>query len=239
MNVREILNATPLFVVVGIGILLSMVMCVISLRKAKKQALKIGFTKEEINGIIKSSSIFSIVPSIAIVIGVVSLSAVLGVPWSWFRLSVVGSLVYELTAAGLVTSAAGYDSLSGFIESSDISLIPTVFMVMSISILAGIVLNFFFGKKYQSSLMNYRNKDEKWGPLALSYTTLALVAVLAPVQVFNGPVHALTLVSSSIFAYILVKIINKYSINWLSEFVLSLSLIFGMASSLAWEALIL
>lgn len=39
-----------------------------------------------------------------------SLSAVLGVPWSWFRLSVVGAVSYELTAAEMVSDALGFQS---------------------------------------------------------------------------------------------------------------------------------
>lgn len=239
MSVREILNSRILYMAVGTGIATIIVFCIISFKHATKRALEIGFTREEIKKIIKSSCIFSIIPSVAIVIGVISLSSVLGVPWAWFRLSVVGSLVYELTAAGMVTSAAGYDSLAGFIESSDVDLIPIIFLVMSISILAGIVCNFFFGKKYQGSLLEFKKGNDEFGSLAMSYATLALIAVFAPAQIFKGLVSTLTLVTSAVFAYLLLVIIKKYKINWLKEFVLAFSLIFGMMSAVLWESLLL
>src|SRR5699024_11307005 len=91
--------------------------------------------KDKLKQIIKSSIIFTIVPSLAIVIALFSLASVLGVPLSWFRLSVVGSLAYELLAAEMTVSAVGYESLSQFIGTDDISLIPTVLYVMGFSII--------------------------------------------------------------------------------------------------------
>lgn len=239
MTVREILNSKFLYVAVGTGVITTIILCIISFRHASKRALEIGFTKEDIKKIVKSSCVFSIIPSIAIVVGVISLSSVLGVPWSWFRLSVVGSLLYELTAAGMVTSAAGYDSLAGFIDSSDVDLIPTIFLVMSISILAGIVSNFFFGKKYQGSLRTFKEGNDEWGSLVMSYATLALMAVLTPAQIFKGLVPTLTLVTSGLFAFLQMVIVKKYNVKWLQEFILAFSLIFGMMSAVLWESLLL
>src|SRR5699024_7958696 len=97
------------------------------------------FSREKLKKIVKSSIIFTIVPSIAIVIALFSLASVLGIPWSWFRLSVVGSLAYELMAAEMTVTGAGYDSLGQFVASGDISSVGTIMFVMSISIIGGIV----------------------------------------------------------------------------------------------------
>ena len=112
MTFNEIMNSPLLYALVGAGIVYILIFCVITLRKAYRHGLEIGLTKEKLKTAITSSAIYSIVPSISIVIGLFSLAAVLGVPWSWFRLSVVGSVTYELMAADMVATGAGYESIA-------------------------------------------------------------------------------------------------------------------------------
>src|SRR5699024_5313299 len=136
-------------------------------RKSYARAIELGFSKDTLHRVIKSSIIFTIIPSIAIVIALFSLVAVLGIPWSWFRLSVVGSLAYEFMAAEMAVTGAGFDSLSHFIRAGETSAIGTIMLVMSVSIIGGIVFMTLFGKKIQTTMQDYQAKDDKWGPLAL------------------------------------------------------------------------
>lgn len=94
MKVRDIVNGRPLYVMVIISLLIVLAFIIAYLRYATKRAKELGFTKEEINKVIKSSAVFSIVPSISIDIGLASLSTVVGTPWAWYRLSVIGALMY-------------------------------------------------------------------------------------------------------------------------------------------------
>ena len=68
-----------------------------------------GMCKEKLQAVIKSSALFSIVPSIAIVAGLASLVVVIGLPYGWFRLSVLGSVAYEIMAADMALSALNLD----------------------------------------------------------------------------------------------------------------------------------
>ena len=65
------------------------------LKKAYDHCLELGITRKELSNVIKSSLIFSVVPSLSIVVGLFVLIAVLGSVWAWWRLSVIGSLSYE------------------------------------------------------------------------------------------------------------------------------------------------
>lgn len=112
MSFIEIMNSPLLYTLVGAAILYILVFCVITLRKSYRHALEIGITKEKIRAAIVSSAIYTIVPSISVVIGLFSLATVIGVPWSWFRLSVVGSVTYELVAADMAATGAGYESIA-------------------------------------------------------------------------------------------------------------------------------
>lgn len=234
MTFHGILNGAPLYIAVILGIAFIIVIAFIFYRKSYNRAIELGYSKETLQKIIKSSIIFSIVPSIAIVIALFSLVAVLGIPWSWFRLSVVGSLAYELMAAEMSVSGAGYESLSHFIQSGDISAISTIMFVMSFSIIGGIVFVMFFGKKIQTSMQDFQTKNDEWGSLALSYFMLSIAVVFLPIQVFEGPVYLLTLITSAVIALLHLFAIQKFNIKWLGEFILANSLILGMVSSVFW-----
>lgn len=63
------------------------------LQKALKRSREIGMDQKKIRRTIGTAAIFTIVPAVAILIGVVTLSKNLGVALPWLRLSVVGLLL--------------------------------------------------------------------------------------------------------------------------------------------------
>lgn len=237
MSITELLNGNILFLSVIVGLVFIVTIAILFLKKSWNRALELGYTKEMLKRVIKSSIIFTIVPSLAIVIALFSLVSVLGIPWSWFRLSVVGSLAYELMAAEMSVTGMGYSSLSQFIASGNISAISTMMFVMSISILGGIIFTLFFGKKLQTGMINYQQKNDEWGTLAMSYFMLSIAVVFIPIQVSQGPAFLATLLTSAFIAYMHLLAIQKFGMKWLSEFVLANSLVFGMVSSVFWDKL--
>lgn len=239
LNVRDIVNGKPIYVMVIVSILIVVVFALVSLIFAKKRAKELGFTDEQINKVIKSSAVFSIVPSISIDIGLASLSTVVGTPWAWFRLSVIGALFYELTAASMVTSAAGYTNMSDFINGTDVNLVPAIYMVMSISIIVAATANIFLGKSYHKGVTKFKNKSGAEGTLLIGYSTLAMVMVLSLAQLFKGTVSILVFITSYLVSILMIQLAKKYNIGWMKEFVLAFALIIGMALSLIFESLVL
>ena len=92
---KEIIQSPLLLALVSIGLIYILGFSLVYLKKAYSRCLEMGITKEELKKVIKSSVVFSIVPSLSIVVGLFALISVLGVVWSWWRLFVIGSLSYE------------------------------------------------------------------------------------------------------------------------------------------------
>ncbi len=131
-----------------------LVMSVVFLLKAIKRGKAIGMSKETINTAIKSSAIFSIVPSIPIVIGVGILMTFVGMAISWIRLSVIGALQYEIYAQQIVFSSSdGVDN--------QMVLIATALTLMTVGIISGPLFNAIFYKKYQTKLAQLQQKNAK------------------------------------------------------------------------------
>ena len=96
--------------------------------KSYKDAKRINMDTKILNRTILSSAIFTILPSISILVGVVALSGSLGVPLPWIRLTVIGALHYE----GLAASSA-YPELTNLTSTQFVSITT----VMTLGILSG------------------------------------------------------------------------------------------------------
>lgn len=231
MSTLEILNSPLLYALVFAGIAAILCICVFFFIRARKRALELGVSKEELNKAMRGCVVFSIVPSIAVIIGLFSLAPLLGTPWPWFRLSVVGSLQYELMAAELAATGVGYESLAAFGSSSDPSAVGTVMFVMSISIMAGMVCNIFFTKRICRASNSYTKKSGAWGALAISCFTTAMMCTFLPAQMTMGIIPLLTAAVSAVITVALTMLAEKKKIGWLPDFIMSFALILGMISA--------
>lgn len=238
MSLSVIMNSRLLYILVAGGLGLIFLLCAVMLKMAWGRCLELGISKQKIKDVIKSSVLFSIVPSISIVIGLFSLAAVLGVPWPWFRLSVVGSVSYELMAADMAATGAGYESIGALAAADNGSIAGAIMFVMSIGIMFGIVTCTIFGKKIQTSMVSFREKNGAWGALATGCFTLAMLVVFLPVQVFKGSVFTLTLITSALITLAHNIIIKKTGWTWLSNFVLADSLVLAMVASVFFDSLL-
>lgn len=234
MSFNEIMNSVTLYALVGAGILFILIFCAVTFIKAYRHGIEIGLTKDQLRTAIVSSAIYTIVPSISIVIGLFSLSAVIGVPWSWFRLSVVGAVTYELMAADMAATGAGYESIAALNAAGDPSVIGTIMFVMSIGIMAGIILILFFGKRIQAGVVSARNKHGVVGALLTGVLSLAIIEAFLPLQMMKGPVYLAVVCTSCVITLVQMFIVKKFKIHWYRNFIMAVTLLLGMMSSLIW-----
>ena len=92
MNYLDSVNSGSLYLIAGSILLFIVLMCLVFLVKSYKEGKKLGMDEKVLKKVIVSSATFTLLPSISILLGVIALSGTLGVPFSWLRLSVIGSL---------------------------------------------------------------------------------------------------------------------------------------------------
>lgn len=239
MGFREIANSSLLYILVIIGLLYIIAYAAIFMKRSYNRSLELGISKNEMNNVIKSSLVFTVVPSISIVVGFFSLAAALGIPWPWWRLSVLGSVGYELMAADMAVKGMDYANLAAMAEANDPVVFVSMMFVMTIGILSGFAILIPFGKKLTTGLMKAREKeDNSWGILLSNSFFLTMLAVFIPIMLLTDIVGAATLATSAFITLLLGLIIKKFSIKWLENFVLAITLILSMIASVGWEALL-
>ncbi|MDR0879966.1 MAG: DUF5058 family protein [Clostridioides sp.] len=236
MTFWDVADSRLLFGLVAIGLLFVMGLAGLLALKAYKHSADIGIEKETVKKVVTSAITTSIVPSFSIVIGLMSLATVLGTAWSWFRLSVVGAVSYELMAADMAAQSMGFANL-GIVRDQPGNIMIAVMLVMSVGICAGIIINIFASKKITTTMADYSQKKGGWGALFSNCFMMTMIVVLLFVQIVSGIVSCLTIATSLFVAIVLGFIAKKANAPWLGEFSLALTLILSMASSVLWTGL--
>lgn len=107
MNYLEIANSPLMWLSCGLCVGLVLFQASLFVKKSFEVGRKLEISDSQFKSAIKTSFTSSIGPSLAILAGMVSLLVAMGGPISWFRLSYIGSVAYELMAAGFGADAVG------------------------------------------------------------------------------------------------------------------------------------
>lgn len=228
--------------------------------KAFKDAKELNMDKNMLKKVIINSAVFTILPSISILIGVIALAGYIGIPLPWIRLSVIGALHYEGTAVDTVLDL--YNVLS--VENKEIFV--TVAFVMTLGIIVGPLFCLFgfewYDNKVLSKTRTEKVDDEKpavsetaepqkpkkdFGSMLFNAVFIAMVSVFladdiamlvypeepSDLGVYVPTSYVPTIVIGVTFLAMFVFDVleKKYKQKWLASFSLGLSMLIGMAAA--------
>ena len=238
-------NHPVLFVLAGLLVAIVLAQSVYFLVKALKRSKQLGMDQKKIKKVIKTATLFTIAPAVAIVISVITLSKKLGLPMPWLRLSVVGSMSYETVAASNALEAMGQSLGSGAALTAQQYV--NVLLVMTISIMMGIWLVPVIGKKLQNGMSSLGKRDAKWadtfsnslfiGMIAafLGYVFCDLSRLWTPSEEYSptsGLIPVCVMAVSAIVMVICGLAMRKPKLKWLNDYALPISLVVGMAAAI-------
>ena len=233
-NFTQLANSPIMYLISGLTIFAVALACILFFMKAYKEGVKMGMDKKDLKKVITSSAVFTVVPSIGILLGVITLSGSLGVPVPWLRLSVVGALHYEIMAADMAAKASGIQALAPEFMTPEV--LVTIVLVMAIGIIWGGVFCILGLKKYQKTLNKTTSGDGRWGQILFNAIFIGLVCAFVGTSfadVRQGSFTSLIVVAvsacSMAFCDYLVKKKNQ---KWLDSFALSISMLVGMAMAI-------
>lgn len=207
--------------------------------RAVKKAKELGITKETVKNTIVSSALFTVAPAIGIVATVLTLSAALGYVLPWIRLTVIGNISYEVTAATNAIEAYG---LAGGIanEIKDPEVFATVAWVMTLGSIMPLVLIPIFLKKIQSKIGKAVSKNNAWASVMSAAAFIGLIAAFVAKAIagkgdpnITGDGAGILSVAALIFSVVLMLILQRLADakkwKWLESFAMPFSMIGAMA----------
>lgn len=230
-------NAPELFVLVALVLGIMTVVCLVFLIKSYRAGLKLGMDKTVLKKAITSSATFTLLPSISILLGVIALSGSLGVPFSWLRLSVIGSLQYELNVAEIAAQSTGLSGLR--LEELTPGSFITISLVMTVGILGGILCCIFFLKGYMKRLKTKPKKESSGKPGFGAHATTAMFVGLCATFVgsyVGKAVHSdvmplIVAIIAGLVMGVFEYFIQKKGKAALENFSLAASMLIAMASA--------
>lgn len=163
------------------GIALTVIVFIISQSmffaiKSWKHGKKLGISSETLKNTVISSILFSVAPSISILVTVIVLANALGLVLPWIRLSVVGNLAYETVAAETSLGVLG-GSLSNPVDN------PIAFSTIAWAMTIGAGFPLFYlplvCKKLQMKIGSTVNKNESTKKLGDVLSAAAFIGIIS------------------------------------------------------------
>ncbi|MCH5314922.1 MAG: DUF5058 family protein [Eubacterium sp.] len=207
--------------------------------RAIKKAKKLGIEDSAIKNTIVSSALFTVAPAIGIVATVLTLSAGLGYVLPWIRLTVIGNISYEVTAA--TNAIEAYGLIGGIAnEINDPEVFATIAWVMTLGSIMPLILVPIFLKKVQSKIGKTVSKNNAWSSVMSAAAFIGLIAAFVARAIAGkgdasiigdgaGVLSVAALVFSVVLMLILQKISNVKNWKWLDSFAMPFSMIGAMA----------
>jgi hypothetical protein len=236
------LNAWWLYAVVGIIFVYILLQSSVFLMKAIKRAKVLEFTNDQIRKTITSSMVFSIAPSVAILIGLVTLSKIIGPALAAMRLGTLGAVTYELPTSLLVLESFGLNSgdmLNG-------NVVVTIIWVLTFGCIPPLLIIPFFYKKMSRTMKAVKEKDSNWNAILMDALFIGMISafvgfVLAP-RTVSGETYIsllaiLVLLSSMALIVIFGLLLKKFKWEWLRNYALPLSMVIAMALAIVYAGL--
>lgn len=153
----QIANSWWMYLLGIIVVIFVLVGCLFFIVRAYKEAKENNMDPSVLRQVAFNSAVFTILPSISILIGVVALSGKLGIPLPWIRLTVIGALHYEGTAAQTVIDTfrkLGVTSITN-------EVFVTIAFVMTLGILTGPIYCLFGFKAYDKKVLSKAKVSEE------------------------------------------------------------------------------
>lgn len=207
--------------------------------RAIRRGKELGIDKATIKSTMVSSGLFTIAPAIGIVATVLTLSAGLGYVLPWIRLTVIGNISYEVTAATNAVEASG---LMGGISNpiTDPEVFGTVAWVMTLGSIMPLILIPIMLKKVQKGIGKATSKDSKWSSVMSAAAFIGLIAAFVARAIagsgkpdINGDGAGVLSLAALLFSVVLMLILQKIATvknwKWLDSFAMPFSMIGAMA----------
>lgn len=253
-------SSTGLYLIAGAVILFVLAQSVFFLVKAWKHGRELGIDKKKLRDSVTSSALFTIPSALSVLATVIALAPALGLVIPWVRLSVIGNLMYETTAAEAAMEAFGHEGGMA-VPVTDPEIYAGVAWVMTLGICFSLVILPFIAKPLHKKFMSAGKKEKaaekaesseqpkktSIGDFINNYATPAIFIGLIGAFVARaiigagkadtfgdgaGVLSIITLVVAVVVSITLELITKKLKLTWLEPFIMPIGMIVAMIAAI-------
>jgi len=228
-------NSAFMFVMGAVVALFVTIQSLVFLKKAWTEGLNKGLEKEKMQRAVLSSAVFTLVPSLSILLTMLTLSGALGLALPWIRLSVIGAVTYELPAAEAAAQATGASLAEAGVP---LDVFSVIVWVMTLGIMSGPIFIIAYFKKLQSRVNKIKVEDNRWGTLLIAAMFVGLISSFLGSALAGGLVSIFTLLTSAVIMVICIQLEQKAGLKIFKDFALPLSMVGAMAMAIVFAGLL-
>lgn len=224
-------NGLPMLILCGLAMIIVIVQPLIFLYISWNRAKELGIKEENMKGCARSSAIFSIVPTLPVLINYLVLLPAFGKFFAWLRLSVMGNAAYETAVADMAATALGYEDI--YAGGVDVNTFVTMMFVVTIAIMGGAIFVMCFTKFYEKKVRQAATKVGGGKMIGMVTTAMfvGMYSTLAAGHVTNiaKPLGITAFIISAAVTILCTKIAEKH--KGIKQFTFAISIVVGMLSA--------
>ena len=169
-------RTSPVVWAIALGVIVFVLaQSIFFLVKSWKRAKELGISKDTLKNTAITSALFTVAPAISILATVLVLANALGLVLPWIRLTVIGNLAYETTAAQTALDFWGATINSAV---GDKQQFATIAWAMTLGSIAPLILVPFLCKKLQKKVGDVVNKNENSKKLGDAISAAAFIGIV-------------------------------------------------------------
>jgi len=227
----SIANSAGMWVVCSVVVALVFVQAGRMAFIAYRAGQKLGMSRARMVAAFRCGFTTAIVPSIAVLLGLVVLMPSMGLPFAWMRLSAVGSVTYELMAARAAVSEMGLDSVTA--DPSGMAFVTAVW-AMSLGVVPHLIIVALFTPRIGRLKEKIAGGDEGWMRVMTAAAFFGAVGYMAAQPVVKGGASLYAVAGGFGSMVLLGVLVTVGKQKWLREWALAVAILLGIAT--AWVA---
>ena len=165
-------ESPALYLIAGAVILFVLAQSLFFLVKAWQHGKELGIDKKKLKNAVTSSALFTIPSALSVLATVIALAPALGLVIPWVRLSVIGNLMYETTAAEAAMEAFGHQGGIA-VPVTDPEVYAGVAWVMTLGICFSLVVLPFVAKPLNEKFLAAGKKEAEEAKAGAEHTAPA------------------------------------------------------------------
>ena len=226
MDYLQIANSVPLWIAAGLGVALVLFQSILFARKSISAGSEMGITGQQMRSAMKSSFITSIGPSVAILTALLVLMVSLGSPVAWMRLSFIGSMMFEMMAAGFGTGALG-QTLG--VDAIDNGAFANALWTMALGSIGWTLVSVLTADKMDKAQKRLTKGDPGLMKVISAAALVGAFGALLPPHLLSMNRNTVAALAGAGIMTVMILISKKHSSKtWLKEWSLAIALFGGM-----------
>ncbi len=232
MDYKEIANTPAMWIASSFIVLVLVFQAIIFITKARKVARSLAITDSQVKVAMRTAAISSIGPSFAVALAMLSLMVSLGAPFAWMRLSVIGSVPYELFAASSAAQASGTEIGS---DSFSVQAYINVVWTCTLGALGWLLIVMIFAHRFDDIRTRVvKGRTEILPALSTGAMIGAVCYFSAPSLMKNLP-SVVAFLTSGVLILILSQVGKKLNKPWMSDWAFGVAIFVGMFTAVLFK----